>query len=170
MIYFKNPGLFILVSIVMSCCRNTPITLTETNPHILFENLQKSFDKKKKQKIYPPYYGGAYLNDSSLIIIAIGDSTKCRQQLAKRCKGTHFTLIYCKNQQEAIRRMLHYLYIFRTDEKYRNTAEDLQFIGSFPNPDGRITVQLLSFREEDFKQKVLDSPYIDFAQNILLFE
>ena len=153
----------------------------EMNSSILFNNLQKSFVNKKKGKKYPSYYAGAYLKDSSLVVIIIGDTLRSRKDLIKRCRGSgkfqllcrwgsNFELHPCKKKQDAVRKILHYLYQFRINEQNKDIVDALQFRASYMNSKRRINVQLLTFQEDKFRQLVLDSPFLDFEKSIIVFE
>lgn len=154
----------------MSCQNDSSRHYPETNPYILSENLQKSFINREGKRVFPSYYGGSYVEDSSLIIITIGDTLRCKKNLAKRCNGTNFTLFYCKSRQDAIRKILHYLYTFRTEEKNKEIVERLQFRSSFMNTEKRVSIELLTFQEDSFRKVILDSPFLDFATSIVVFE
>lgn len=166
----KQILLYILLFLCISCQENTSSQNSETNPHILFENLQESFLNKRNEKVFPTYYGGAYIKDSSLVIIAIGDTARCRKEFIKRCKGTNFVLFHCEKPQDAIRKILHYLYTFRTEKKNKDIVEKLQFRSSFMNTEKRVSVELLTFRKDEFRTTILDSPFLDFAESIVVFE
>lgn len=152
-----------------SCAKDA---LPERDSHILFKNLRESFGDTKGETKYPPYYGGAYLNpkDSSLVVIVIGDTLRSKKELIKRCKGSNFYISYCEEQEEAIRRILHYLHQFRTNEKNQQIIDGLGFKSSCMSPEKRVSIQLLSFQEEKFRQLVLDSPFLDFEESIVVFE
>lgn len=160
----------ILIISCMSCHNSSPRHHWETHPQILSENLQKSFVNKKGEKTFPPYYGGSYMQDSMLFVIIIGDTVHSKKDLVQRCNGTNFTLLHCEKREDAIRKLLHYLYRFRTEEKNKEIIEKLQFKSSFMNTEKRISIELLTFQEESFRQVVLDSPFLDFERSILVFE
>lgn len=163
--------IIILIVFPFSCQRDSSYQHNdETDSSILFNNLQESFVNKKKKKEYPSYYGGAYLKDSSLVVIVIGDTFRCRKDLIKRCKGGNFALHPCKKEQDAVRKILHYLYQFRTNEQNKDIMDMLQFKASYMNSMKRINVQLLTFQEDKFRQLVLDSPFLDFEKSIIVFE
>lgn len=76
----------------------------------------------------------------------------------------------CKNQADATRKILHELYLFRHDDKNRQLINDLKFKGCYLNSEKRVGIQLLSYQEEIFRKKVIDSPLLDFEKNIVEFE
>lgn len=163
--------LFIILSIVcISCHKSSSCNYSETNPYALSENLRKSFIDEKNKRIFPSYYGGSFIEDSSLVVIVISDTIHCKKDLIKRCNGANFTLFYCRKRQDAIRKILHHLYTFRTEEKNKEIVEELQFRNSFMNAAKRVSIELLTFQEDSFRQYVLDSPFLDFEKSILLFE
>lgn len=167
----RNVVIFILVFFSISCQEKTYKYDGEKNPYVLFENLKESFLDKNGDKNFPLYYGGAYIKDSSLVIIVIGDDTlRDKEDLIERCKGSNFVMSHCGKQEDAIRKMLHYLYLFRTDEKNEKIINELGFISSCMNSDERIDIQLSSFREKEFRKLILDSPFLDFAESIVVFE
>lgn len=137
--------LCILISISISCQNNSPRHNRETDPYSLRENLHRSFLDGKGRKTFPSYYGGSYVEDSSLVIIVIGDTLRSKKDLLERCNGTNFTLLYCKERQEAVRKILHYLQIFRTGDKNKEIVERLQFRSSYMNAENRVSIELLTF-------------------------
>lgn len=70
----RNVVIFILVFFSISCQEKTYKYDGEKNPYVLFENLKESFLDKNGDKNFPLYYGGAYIKDSSLVIIVIGNN------------------------------------------------------------------------------------------------
>jgi hypothetical protein len=142
----------------------------ETNPCVLLKNLQKSFLDKKGNKHYPPYYGGAYIENSSLIVIVIGDTLRSKKDLIRRCNGNNFVMHFCHEKQDAIRKILHHLYIFRKNKENDSIINELQFRASYMNSNKRISIELLSFQENRFRNLVIDSPFLDFERQILIFE
>ena len=167
----RNVVIFILVFFSIICQKKTYKYDEGKNPYVLFENLQESFLDKNGDGKFPFYYGGAYIKDSSLVIIVIGDDTlRDKKDLIERCKGSNFLISHCEERKDAVRRMLHYLYLFRTDEKNKKIVDELGFISSCMNSDERIDIQLLSFREKEFRKLILDSPFLDFAESIVVFE
>ena len=162
---------YVIIFLPFSCQKDSSYQHNnEMNSSILFNNLQKSFVNKKKGKKYPSYYAGAYLKDSSLVVIIIGDTLRSRKDLIKRCRGSNFELHPCKKKQDAVRKILHYLYQFRINEQNKDIVDALQFRASYMNSKRRINVQLLTFQEDKFRQLVLDSPFLDFEKSIIVFE
>ncbi len=47
---------------------------------------------------------------------------------------------------------------------------ELQFRASYMNSNKRISIELLSFQENKFRNLVIDSPFLDFEEQILNFE
>lgn len=161
--------LFLFIAVAFVNCQEKK-DFREKNPDILFENLQKSFLDKKGNKHYPSYYGGAYIENSSLVIIVIGDTLRNKKDLIKRCGGYNFVMQFCKEKKDAVRKILHYLYMFRSNDKNDSIINELQFRASYMNIKKRISIELLSFQENKFRKIVIDSPFLDFEEQILNFE
>ena len=161
--------LFLFIAVICINCQEKK-DFREKNPDVLFENLQKSFLDEKGNKHYPLYYGGAYIEKSSLKIIVIGDTLLNKKDLIRRCGGYNFVMQFCKEKQDAVRKILHYLSMFRANDENDSIINELQFRASYMNSKKRISIELLSFQENKFRNLVMDSPFLDFEEQILILE
>lgn len=133
----------------------------------LSENIQKSFTLKNKEKKYPQYYGGSYISNNHLIVLVLGDTSKVRKDLVKRCQGNNLALFSCQKQSDVTKKILHELSNFRNDERNSQLMKELQLKSCYLNSNQRVSIELLSFQEDIFREKVIDSPFLDFEKTII---
>ena len=159
--------ILIIGLITVSSCHSPSTNYKEIKTSELQENLLNSFINSYKENEYPAYYGGSYVKDDHLTILVLGDTSRVRQKIVERCKGTNIYLFQCSEPSDATRKILHELQNFRNNPENKQFMEELKFKSCYLNSNGRVSIELLSFQEDIFRKKIMDSPLLDFEQTII---
>ncbi len=140
-----------------------------------YDKLMYSFDKEwqtkeSDPKIYPPYYGGAYIDDNNdLTIYVLGDPNQHRAALTEIIGNEDFILktgnYSYKEMLEAMNSINQFLGDVKVPESHIVVTN---FAGAFPSvTDNRVVVEFVELNDaviRAFKNDVIDSPVVDFRQ------
>lgn len=167
----RKKNFYIILAIgllVLSGCHSQRTHYGEIEATALSENMHHSFITSNQEKEYPKYYGGDYVENNRLIVLVIGDTTsRIKQDIIERSKGTNISMFLCKKQSDATRKILHELHRYRNNPQNEPLLKELRFKSCYLNSDGRVSIELLSFEENIFRNKILESPLLDFEQTIV---
>ncbi len=194
----KNSTLFLLLGIaaLFSLCANdvdkkgkaysndkgtapvlndSAIMANEKKSIRLFNKLMDSFspdweEKEMDTSIYPPYFGGAFVNEQGkFVIAATTDDETTRKVFAKKIGSNDFILQKVEFSYIDLLRIINKLEDFLADSTVSSDHPVLaNFAGAYPDVvDNRVRVTLQKATDEvvaAFKKDISDSPAIIFEE------
>lgn len=162
----------------------SPSTIVQANASLsqsaekMYEKLLSSFgndwmERESDPDLYPDYFGGAFVNNNGIFVVAVTSDTEENRKRLKKILGTdHFTIETVQYSYKQMMKVMDNIDHFLMDS---SVPEDHPLLGSFAGayPDvmgNRVKVLLTKVNDSTiaiFRKDVINSPLIIFEQGEL---